>query len=221
MTTTILLIRHGQTDWNAQGRWQGHVDIPLNEVGRQQALLLAERLQAWPISAIYCSDLRRAAETAAIIARQLDLEPVVDQLWRERHGGEFQGLTQLEIEERHPQSWARLKQGIVDLPGGESSQALYSRVQAALDELLRRHAGEIVAVVTHGGTLRTVIGYVLNLPSEVAIRVQVGGNTGLTIVTASEDRPPVLERLNDIAHLEYASDGQSSGLLGHTFAKSQ
>ncbi len=210
-TTTILLIRHGETDWNAEGRWQGQIDMPLNEVGRQQARLLARRLQAWPISAIYHSDLKRAAETAAIIAEHLDLEPVADQMWRERHGGAFEGLTQVEIEERHPQSWARLQQGIIDLPGGETPDVLRSRVQAAFDTLLERHAGETVAVVSHGGTLRAVIGYVLNLPPAEDTRVRLGGNTGLSIVTVRQGQPPILERLNDIAHLEYAGDFAGDG----------
>ena len=214
--TTILLIRHGETDWNAAGRWQGHIDIPLNEVGRQQARLLARRLEAWPIRAIYCSDLKRAAETAAIVAEHLGLEAVADQVWRERHGGDFEGLTEFEIEERHPQSWAKLRKGIVDLPGGEAPYVLRKRVQGAFDELLKQHVGETVAVVSHGGTLRTIIGYVLNLPADEDTRVRLGGNTGISIVTVRKELPPILERLNDIAHLEYGGERRDGNRSGKT-----
>lgn len=204
MTTTILLIRHGQTDWNAEGRWQGHADVPLNELGRQQAQLLAGRLKAWPISAIYCSDLKRASETAAIIARELDLEPISDRQWRERDTGLFSGLTRAEIQEQYPEVWALLRQGVVDIPGAESSAALTRRAQGVLQALLERHNGETIAVVSHGGTLRAVIAEVLNIPVVETMRLRVGGNTGLSIVSIREEGHPILERLNDVAHLEYA-----------------
>lgn len=205
--TTILLIRHGETDWNAEGRWQGHTDIPLNETGRRQARLLAQRLRDWPISAIYCSDLQRAYETAAIIAQQVGLECIVDDVWRERDNGQFAGLTSLDIRERHPEIWARMKQGFVEVPGGESTNALFRRVRSGFEKLVRQHSREIVAVVTHGGVLRAIVAHVLDLPLEEAVRVRVGRNTGLSIVTVHPERWPVLERLNDIAHLEYGRDG--------------
>lgn len=208
--TTLLLIRHGETDWNAEGRWQGHTDIPLNESGRRQAQLLAQRLQKWPISAIYCSDLQRAAETAAIIGKRIGHEPLVEKAWRERHNGQFSGLTGREIQQRHPEIWARMKRGFVEVPGGETTHDLQQRVSGALQELMRRHAGEMIAVVTHGGVLRALVAQVLNLPLEDAVRVRVGGNTGLTMVTALPDRWLVLEKLNDSAHLEYGRNGDEA-----------
>lgn len=204
MTTTILLIRHGQTDWNAAGRWQGHADIPLNEVGRRQARRLADRLSRWPITAMYSSDLKRAAETAHILADILGLQPVYDPVWRERHGGAFEGLTGAEIKRAHPEAWDRLSQGITDPPGGESPEQLHERVTKAFERLLERHAGEMVSVVSHGGALRTVIGHVLKLPPRPNPRLQLDGNTGLTVVEVRPDRPPLLVRLNDVAHLEAA-----------------
>lgn len=206
MTTTVLLIRHGQTDWNAAGRWQGHTDIPLNEAGRRQARRLAERLSHWPISAVYSSDLERAAGTARILAGTLGLQPVYDEVWRERLGGAFEGLTPSQIERAQPEAWRNLLQGVTDPPGGESPEQLHERVSSAFDELLRRHVGETVSVVSHGGALRTVIGYVLNLPPRPNPRIHLDGNTGLSIVEVQPGRPPLLVRLNDVAHLESGDD---------------
>lgn len=143
--TTILLIRHGETDWNVQGRWQGQADIPLNEKDKRQARLLAERLATWPIRAVYCSDLQRAAETAAIIVEEIGQEPVAMETWRERHGGQFSGLTRRDIRERHPEIWARMKTGYGEVPGGESSHAIKKRVSRAFESLIRQHARETVA----------------------------------------------------------------------------
>lgn len=204
MTTKILLIRHGQTDWNAAGRWQGHADIPLNDVGRRQSQRLAARLSHWPISALYSSDLKRAAGTARILAGELELQPVYDRVWRERRGGAFEGLTRAEIRRAYPQAWDRLSQGITDPPGGESPEQLQERVTGAFELLLRRHSGEMVSVVSHGGALRAVIGHVLKLPPRPNPRIQLDGNTGLSVVEIRPDRPPLLVRLNDVAHLETA-----------------
>jgi len=200
--TTILLIRHGQTSWNAVGRWQGHADVPLNEVGREQARLLARRLEAWPVGALYSSDLKRAAQTAAIVGHALGLEPVQKPVWRERHGGAFQGLTKQEIAEEHPEAWAALQRGVVAPPGGESSQALHKRVTRAFEQLVERHQGEAVAVVSHGGAMRALIAHVLQLPSTRDPRISVRGNTGITVIEKAEERPPILVRLNDTGHLE-------------------
>lgn len=200
--TTILLIRHGQTSWNAAGRWQGHTDVPLNEVGREQARLLAGRLASWPLEALYSSDLKRAAETAAIVGDALGLDPVQEPVWRERHGGVFQGLTGEEIAEEHPEAWAALQRGFVAPPGGESSEALHERATAAFEQLLEQHRGEVVAVVSHGGTMRTLIAHVLQLPPGRDPRISVRGNTGITVIEKEEGRPPILVRLNDTGHLE-------------------
>src|SRR6186997_3178407 len=98
----ILLVRHGQTDWNAAGRWQGHEDIPLNATGLEQARALANHLRARPISAVYSSDLKRAQMTGAAIAEALGLALKTDPRWRELHLGVFQGLTTPEINAKYP-----------------------------------------------------------------------------------------------------------------------
>lgn len=201
--TTILLIRHGETSWNAAGRWQGHTDVPLNKVGREQARLLAERLMAWPVEALYSSDLMRAAETAAIVGNALGLEPVQKEVWRERHGGAFQGLTDEEIAEEYPEAWEALRRGVViPPPDGESAKALHGRVTGAFEQLMERHQGAVVAVVSHGGAMRALIAHVLQLPPDRDPPISVRGNTGISVIEKVGGRLPILVRLNDTAHLE-------------------
>ena len=202
MTTTLVLIRHGQTDWNVAGRWQGHTDVPLNETGRQQALLLAERLQEWPITALYSSDSQRASDTAAILGRMLEMQPVTDQQWRERHAGLFQGLTRDEIRKQYPDAWEQLRLGIVEPPEGETYAALRERAEAAFAGLLERHPRGMVAVVTHGGLLRALVAHVLGLPADADPPISLRGNTGISLIEVPEEGRALLIRLNDTAHLE-------------------
>src|SRR5512133_2376807 len=126
----VFLARHGQTDWNAAGRWQGHTDVPLNETGRAQARALAERLRGEGIAAIASSDLARARGTAEIVAAVLGLRvDLLDPDLRERRFGIFEGLTLRECEQRHPEDWARYA-GDPGLgpPLGESRSALLERL---------------------------------------------------------------------------------------------
>ena len=140
--TTILLARHGETDWNRDGRYQGHADEPLNDTGRAQSRELAERLRGESIVAVYASDLRRASETGEIVARILELPLSVDPRLREIDVGSWQGRTRAELD------------GAVW--DGETYDRHRLRVVAALRAIARTHRGECVLVVAHGGTLRRV-----------------------------------------------------------------
>lgn len=167
--TTVLLVRHGQSEWNAAGRWQGQADPPLSELGREQARLAAGRVGA--IDAIFASDLQRATETALVISKLIGVGPVVvEPDLRERDAGEWSGLTRAEIDERYPGWLASLadrhgafrpirrdaRSGERRPPGWEPDDALLAR---ALDALSRIHAavpdGDVLAV-THGGLIYTV-----------------------------------------------------------------
>lgn len=149
--TTILLVRHGETDWNAERRVQGKSDRPLNETGLAQARALAAELAEQPLDAIYASDLSRAYETARIVAatRALPVEAIPE--LRERDFGSWEGLTDDEVFERYPE--AR------DGPWGdaETRDELATRVLAALRRIGLRHPGGRVLVVTHGGPLRAML----------------------------------------------------------------
>jgi 2,3-bisphosphoglycerate-dependent phosphoglycerate mutase len=138
--TTLLLVRHGETDWNAEGRLQGHTDRPLNEYGRRQAAALAERLADDGIDAVYSSDLSRARETADIVAGRLGLPVVLEPGLREKNWGSWEGLTPLE---RDAVEYV-----------GESTEAHRERTLRALREIAEQHPGARVLVVTHGGSMR-------------------------------------------------------------------
>ena len=154
MTTTLILARHGETDWNREGRFQGHADPPLNDTGRAQAARLAEMLADEPIDAIYASDLRRAHETAEIVAAGRNVDVVVEPDLRERDVGEWSGLTLPEIEERYPDELRRFREEGTSV--GESREALAQRVVAAVRRIADAHPAGHVLVVTHGGALRTL-----------------------------------------------------------------
>jgi probable phosphoglycerate mutase len=157
MTTTILLARHGETDWNSERRWQGQADTSLNDTGRRQARELAATLAADPPWALlYSSDLSRASETGQIIATVLQLPLQLDPRLREIDVGEWSGLTSDEVERRHPEGARRRRNGGTGWESGETYEAMAARVLEAVHEIAAAHRGERVVVVTHGGPMRAV-----------------------------------------------------------------
>ncbi len=149
--TEILLVRHGQTDWNLAHRVQGHTDTPLNGVGRAQARDLAARLAATALVAVYSSDLARAYETAAAVARVHGLAVTVDRDLREKNFGSWEGLTDTEIAELFPDA-VRGRWG-----DGETTEEVAKRAVAAIERIRQRHPGGRVLVVSHGGALRAIL----------------------------------------------------------------
>ncbi|MGB2815735.1 MAG: histidine phosphatase family protein [Burkholderiaceae bacterium] len=155
MTTQLLVIRHGETAWNAEHRIQGHLDIPLSAAGVRQAGRLAQRLANERVDAVYSSELARAWLTALPLAERLGLEVVPEPRLRERCFGVFEGLTLDEIAAQHPEAfrlWRARDPGWA-MDGGESGQQLIDRVMEAMHDIAGRHRGETVAIVTHGGVL--------------------------------------------------------------------
>ncbi|MDQ2909431.1 MAG: histidine phosphatase family protein [Actinomycetota bacterium] len=157
--TTILLARHGETDWNRDNRFQGHADPPLNETGRAQAAELSAALADEPLVAVYSSPLRRALETAEIVATPHGLEPVQVTALREVDVGSWQGLTRAEIEERFPEQFARWLAYEEGWEDGESYEEMGRRVIAGLLELAAAHEGERILAVTHGGPVRAAYAF--------------------------------------------------------------
>lgn len=170
LTTTILAIRHGETDWNRDARYQGQLDISLNATGREQARSVAGMLAATPLTALYASDLARAVETANEIAIACALPVTQHAGLREQHFGVFQGLTGAQIAERWPDAADRWQRRLPDFgpEGGESRQAFSQRCLTALKDIARMHAGGRIAVVCHGGVLdclyRAATGLSLDAP---------------------------------------------------------
>jgi broad specificity phosphatase PhoE len=153
--TTLLLVRHGETDWNREGRWQGHSDTHLNETGREQARRIAAELDG--VDVIYSSDLARAHETAEIIAGDLGLPVRVDARLRERSFGAWEGLTAEQIEagfrEEHLRWLAREGAGADD---AEPFEAFGARVRSFLADVLDAHPDQTVLLVAHGGSIRVI-----------------------------------------------------------------
>jgi probable phosphoglycerate mutase len=158
----LYLARHGETDWNAAGRWQGHTDVPLNDTGRQQARALAEALRPHGVHVAVSSDLSRARETAQIVAQTLGV-PLghADPDLRERGFGVFEGLTRAECETQHPEAWRAWLERRLTPGGAETQQALAARVVAAATrvalQLATRGDDAAALVVTHGGALRALV----------------------------------------------------------------
>lgn len=153
--TTLLLVRHGETDWNRDRRWQGHTGPPLNEAGRAQAARLAPTITG--VDAVYSSDSVRAYETALVLARRHGLEVPVDARLREVNFGLWEGLTRAEIEDRYGDAFSRWLSGERAAPnGGEADATMAQRVYLALDEIAAAHPGGRVVVVTSSGPIRAV-----------------------------------------------------------------
>jgi probable phosphoglycerate mutase len=178
--TTIVLVRHGETDWNRENRFQGHADPPLNDAGRAQALKLAGELRDEAVAAAYTSPLRRARETAAIVADQLGIEPVPDNALMEVDVGSWSGLTRDEVEARFPEGYARWLEYGHGWDDGESYEELGERVVSGLLGIALRHPYERVLAVTHGGPIRSALAAADGVPFEEARRsIHVIGNCAI------------------------------------------
>jgi len=167
MTRTLFLARHGETDWNAEGRWQGQTDVPLNARGRAQASALAERMRREGILSIASSDLARARMTADIVAEALGIGGVhTDPGLREQHYGCFEGLTRTESAAHFPEEWARYAADWrATPPRGEPYQALVTRVWAATQQIAARLPPPAL-VIMHGGAIRAALGgHAASIPS--------------------------------------------------------
>jgi probable phosphoglycerate mutase len=216
--TKLLLIRHGETEWNAAGRIQGHIDTPLSAHGVWQAERLAQALAAEPIGAIFCSDLQRAAQTAAPLAKLMNLPIISDTRLRERNYGSFEGHTRAEIEARQPAEFARWMGRDPDFapPGGESTRTFARRVQAAL--VAAATAVQALTVPTGGGRAATVVAVAHGGILDVAYRLANGIDWRLPrrheLLNASINRltitlTPFALRMDgwaDVAHLAESDD---------------
>ena len=180
-TTTVHLIRHGQTDWNVSGRWQGQLPTSLNEHGQAQARHLAEHVRTWPLAALYTSDLPRAHETATAVAEMTHAPLHTDVRWREIGLGELEGLTIEQIEPRYPGMLKDYHDKFFEFvpPMGETRRAVQARALIALQDALEAHIGETFAVVSHGVTLRVVLMGLLPEQAE-PLRYAEIGNASIT-----------------------------------------
>ncbi len=200
--TRILFARHGETDWNREGRWQGHSDRPLNAVGLAQSEALARRLAGERVDALYTSDLLRAAQTADAVSRETGLEAIATPGLREVDVGDLAGLDRAEAARRYPDWYTRWREGVVEsYPGGERFSDLRDRALAAFDRIADRHAGGTAVAVCHNGIVRAIVLHVLGLEPGERPRIAPGPNCSLTVIERQRRRL-VLVALNDAGHLE-------------------
>ena len=205
MSTTILLIRHGETAWNAERRLQGHLDITLNDEGRRQADALGRALTGAPLAAVIASDLQRARQTAQAVAGTHELPVHSDRQLRERCYGGFEGMLYAEIEQRYPDDYAAWQGRDIDavMPPGvsvaESFRQFYARALAALHHWAQQYAGQTIAVVAHGGVLECIYRAALGLPLDTARDFQVM-NASINRFSLADGKLS-LEHWGDVTHL--------------------
>jgi probable phosphoglycerate mutase len=208
MSTTIYLIRHGETEWNLAGRWQGHADVPLNELGKRQAQLLGRRLagEGLRFDAIYSSDLARAFQTAWELGAAVKVAVQLLPPLREIDLGLWSGHTYDEIKEHFPTEVALLEAG-QDIPrgGGESVAMLRRRVVEAVEAIVSHHGGETLALVTHGGCVRALLSHAVREEGDAWRRFPHIGNTSISIVRIHGDHWELV-KVNDMGHLVASHD---------------
>jgi probable phosphoglycerate mutase len=164
--TEIIVIRHGETVWNLEGRWQGHFNSPLTKTGIKQAEAVAERFAEVKFATLYSSDLERAIQTAERIAKGTHHQLIPDSRLRERNLGIFEGLTVAEIDEQFPEHSMKYKSFDPDhiIPEGESMRQFSQRIRGCFKDLAKKHKGETILAVAHGGVLNQLFKFVINVP---------------------------------------------------------
>jgi probable phosphoglycerate mutase len=211
MKTKLLLIRHGETAWNAEHRIQGKLDIPLSPLGMLQSARLADCLANEPIEAVYSSGQSRAWLTAAPLAARLGLQVIAEPRLRERSFGVFEGLTMDEIAARYPAEFIKWRERDLEWrpEGGESGQQLIDRVMSAVTEIGARHRRQTVALVSHGGVLDVVYRAARLLQWHAPREHQMlNAAVNRLTVLASESAPISLsiDLWGDVAHLQESRD---------------
>jgi 2,3-bisphosphoglycerate-dependent phosphoglycerate mutase len=189
-TKRVWLIRHGQTDYNVQHRWQGHMDVPLNTNGQGEVQTLADHLQGAPFTVIYTSDLTRTVDTAAPLAAKLGLTPIPDTRLREIKLGVFEGRTSAEIKATHPDQLARWRGPDLEfaIEGGESRMDVRRRALEALQDMTTDDSHTDIAVITHGGTIRLLLGGLFPDDPRFTAKLPVP-NTSITRLESTTDGP--------------------------------
>jgi len=199
----LLLVRHGETEWNKAGRFQGHTDVELNNTGRWQAERLRDRLAGQRIDVVYSSDLKRTLDTAQIVVSGRGLTVIPCKELREINFGELEGMTFDEIRRRYP-AWGD-RNAEVSIPGGESLEQLASRVKLFASWLIEQHSeDETVLIVAHGALLRVLVCVLLGIDVAHWRQIRVD-SVSLTIVEFYLGWV-VLSLLNDTSHLEGRSE---------------
>lgn len=197
MRTTVILVRHGQTQWNVERRLQGQTDKPLTNEGLEQAHAVAKRAALFSIDVIYSSNLLRAKKTAEIIGLELNLPVIINNRFNERDFGDWEGNTWEETEAILGNSREELRTSTP--PNGESLKDFANRVTSALDEVIKKEHGKTVLIVCHAGILHSLIRHLKNIPQETITAFSFP-NTSVSVFHV-EKGLVVEELLSDASHL--------------------
>lgn len=197
----LLLVRHGETTWNHEARYQGQADIPVSTRGWAEAERLAERLASESINAIYTSDLMRALDTARVIARRIGQPLTLEPRLREANLGEWQGLTYEQVRRRYFSDTDPLPAYLVDSPppSGECLRQLQVRLMSAIESIAAKHANAGVLIVTHGGCLKVLLCTWLGM--ELSAYWQLRFDSASISEVSLYPVGAIVSRLNDTAHL--------------------
>ena len=203
--TKVILVRHGQTLWNLEMKYQGHCDVELTEKGVEQAMLVAQRLADENVSAVYASDLCRALKTAECIAEKHNLPVTSIPGLREINFGEWEGLTFEGINSQWTDTMAAVftHPDEAQIPGGETFRAVKERATLALEKLVAAHPNQTIVVVSHGGTIRTLLCSVLNIHLNYLWNIKQD-NTAVNMLEYYEEQVQV-SLVNDVHHLAIKS----------------
>lgn len=204
MKTTVLLIRHGETEWNTLGKFQGCTDIDLSKDGIRQAELLKERLRG-DFEYIYSSPLSRALETAKIISENTNKEVIIAQEIKEINFGEWEGLTVHEIKEKYPEifnNWRTDKKESYICGGDSSIHNAVNRATKCIFDIVSKHKGKTIAIVAHGGIIKAGLIGIFEWDMTMYHKIALG-NTSINTITFNNNLMPSLIGLNDTNHLKY------------------
>ena len=200
--TTLFLVRHGRTGWNKEQIFRGHKDVPLDEVGREEALLVGERLKGEGIRGVFSSPLSRAMETAQAVAQFHKVEVQVLAGLNDLNFGEWEGMSRQEVEERYPdlyEQWLKTPHQVI-FPGGEGLAAVSSRAMKAVEDIIEQHPQEAVAVVSHRVVLKVLICALLGLDNSHFWNIA----QDTTVINCFRHRNGIwiVNFLNDTCHLK-------------------
>ena len=206
----LILVRHGQTEWNADGRYQGQSNVALSDTGRKQAKFLAERFPVKCLDAIYSSDLDRAKETAECVGEKLGVPVHPEKAFRELSFGDWEGLTYQQITARWPEESHKLftAPDELEIPNGETFRALQNRALAKIDELCKAHVNQTIGIFAHGAINKTILAGLMHIPLHYLWSLRQD-NTAVNILRL-DDGYVTVELINSTSHL--GEDMISQGL---------
>lgn len=203
MKTKIYFVRHGETVWNTERRYQGWTDIELSDVGIKQAELLGERFKNINIDKIYVSPLKRAIQTAEPISKVTGITPIITENFKEINFGEWEGGTVSELTEKYGETFTKFFENppAHPFPGDGSFKNVEKRIIKGLEKIFNEDKEKNVVIVSHGGLLKIMCLYLMELSGDFYRKIWID-NASISLIEVNDKGKKLLRTLNDRAHLE-------------------